>query len=113
MSGWQAALRQRIELVDRYINAYRRYCWRTEGLKLAPFHLLASEGRVHADKDHVWHMTTLAKLAAVDPELFVATPYRVVGLQNAEDQTSATAWWELATLHARRSGGKSGGKYGG
>lgn len=100
MSGWQSALRQRIELVDRYIDAYRRYCWPTEGLKglkLAPFHLLASEGRVHADKDHVWHMTTLAKLAAVDPELFVATPYRVVGLQNAEDLTSATAWWEELT----------------
>jgi protein phosphatase len=97
MSGWQSALRQRIELVDQYIDAYRRYCWPTEGLnglKLAPFHLLASEGRVHADKDHVWHMTTLTKLAAVDPELFVATPYRVVGLQNAEDLTSATAWWE-------------------
>ncbi len=49
---------------------------------------------MHADKDHVWHMTTLAKLAAVDSELFVATPYRVVGLQNAEDSASATAWWE-------------------
>jgi protein phosphatase len=100
MSGWQSALSQRIELVDRYIDAYRRYCWPTEGLKglkLAPFHLLASEGRVHADKDHVWHMTTLAKLAAVDPELFVATPYRVVGLQNAEDSASATAWWEELT----------------
>jgi protein phosphatase len=100
MSGWQSALRQRIELVDRYIDAYRRYCWPTEGLKglkLAPFHLLASEGRVHADKDHVWQMTTLAKLAAVDPDLFVATPYRVVGLQNAEDLASATAWWEELT----------------
>jgi protein phosphatase len=100
MSGWQSALRQRIELVDRYIDAYRRYCWPTEGLKglkLAPFHLLASEGRVHADKDHVWQMTTLAKLAAVDPELFVATPYRVVGLQNAENLASATAWWEELT----------------
>lgn len=100
MSGWQSALRQRIELVDRYIDAYRRYCWPTEGLKglkLAPFHLLASEGRVHSDKDHVWHMTALSKLAAVDPDLFVATPYRVVGLQNAEDVTSATAWWEELT----------------
>lgn len=100
MSGWQSALRQRIELVDRYIDAYRRYCWPTEGLeglKLAPFHLLASEGRVHADKDHVWHMTTLAKLAAVDPDLFLATPYRLVDLQNADDMASATGWWEELT----------------
>ena len=37
-----------------------------DGVKLAPFHLLASEGRVHTDRDHVWHMDTLARLAAAD-----------------------------------------------
>ena len=34
-----------------------------DDLKLAPFHLLASEGTVHVDKDHLWHMQTLARLA--------------------------------------------------
>jgi len=29
----------------------------------APFHLLASEGAVYTDKDHVWHMDTLAACA--------------------------------------------------
>ena len=36
-------------------EAYRRYSWPTdgiEGLQIAPFHLLASEGAVHADKPH-------------------------------------------------------------
>jgi protein phosphatase len=47
-------------------------------LKLAPFHLLATEGRVHVDKDHVWHMTTLARLCSADAALLLATPYKVV-----------------------------------
>ena len=33
-----------------------------DDLKLAPFHLLATEGKVHVDQDHVWHMDTLARL---------------------------------------------------
>ena len=44
-------LRERVqgeaEAVRRYIEAYRRYCWPVGELgdyKLAPFHLLASEG---------------------------------------------------------------------
>jgi protein phosphatase len=42
-------------MVSDYIAAYRRYCWPFESLadyRLAPFHLLASEGVVHSDKDH-------------------------------------------------------------
>ncbi len=100
LGAMASALSERIALVDRYIEAYRRYCWPTEGLrglKLAPFHLLASEGRVYTDQDHVWHMTTLARLAAVDPEFFVATPFRVVDLHDAEAVAGATGWWEELT----------------
>ena len=42
-------------------------------LKLAPFHLLATEGGVHTDKNHIWHMDTLAKVCREDPELLLAT----------------------------------------
>jgi protein phosphatase len=46
-------------LIDQYRDAYRRYCWpidSVDDLRLAPFHLLASEGKSHVDKDHLWHM---------------------------------------------------------
>ena len=46
-----------------YPEAYRRYCWpvnSVDDLKLAPFHLLATEGQVHVDKPHDWHMEILA-----------------------------------------------------
>ena len=37
-----------------------------EDLQLAPFHLLASERRVHTHETHLWHMQTLAGLCAAD-----------------------------------------------
>jgi hypothetical protein len=49
-------------------------------LKLAPFHLLASEGTVHSAKDHVWHMEILGRICQADPALMLATPFRVIDL---------------------------------
>lgn len=79
-----------------FVDAYRRYCRSVERLddyQVAPFHLLATEGCVHAAKDHVWHMRALARLAEADPALFVATPHRVVDLSDPESEHEAIAWW--------------------
>ena len=49
-------MRSRREMLGSYVDAYRRYCWTVAGiedLKLAPFHIMATEGAVHSDKDHV------------------------------------------------------------
>jgi len=84
----------------RYGEAYRRYCWpvRTlDDLRLAPFHLLASEGKTYLDQTHVWHMDTLARLADAGDPLLVATPYRRVRLDNEAAVADATAWWEELT----------------
>ncbi len=92
-----ARYRERYELSSRFADAYRRYCWPVASiadLRLAPFHLLASEGAVHVDKDHVWHMETLAEVCRADPELLVATPYRVVDLADPASEAAATGWWE-------------------
>jgi protein phosphatase len=91
---------ERRVMAEQYIEAYRRYCWTVHSLadlKLAPFHLLASEGVVHADKDHVWHMTTLARLCASDPNLLLATPYKVVDVGDEASQQEGIAWWEELT----------------
>ncbi|MFP5285878.1 MAG: polynucleotide kinase-phosphatase, partial [Thermoanaerobaculia bacterium] len=72
-----ARFRARLDLAMLYEKAYRRYSWPVESvadLRLAPFHLLASEGAVHVDKDHLWHMTTLARLG------LTPTRYRIVDL---------------------------------
>lgn len=95
-----ARYRERFDLAERFAAAYRRYCWPVSSvadLRLAPFHLLASEGAVHVDKDHVWHMETLAALCHADPALLTATPYRVVDLADPASEEAATAWWEELT----------------
>jgi protein phosphatase len=92
--------RERARLADLYVQAYRRYCWDVSSvadLKLAPFHLLASDGVVHTQKDHLWHMELLSRLAAADPEVVLATPYRVVDVTDPESQQEAIRWWEEHT----------------
>jgi len=105
LAGLLETLESRRASVSQYIEAYRRYCWPTqglEGLKLAPFHLLASEGHVHIGQNHEWHMTTLARLANVDPQLLMATPFRVVDLETPAEVTAAVDWW----LELTASGGE-------
>jgi protein phosphatase len=100
VAGLLARYRERFELASRFADAYRRYCWPVASvadLRLAPFHLLASEGAVHVDKDHLWHMETLAALCHADPDLLTATPYRVVDLADPASEEAATAWWEDLT----------------
>jgi protein phosphatase len=95
-----ARYRRRQEDVDKFIAAYRRYCWPVASLadlKLAPFHLLATEGRVHMDKDHVWHMETLAKVCRQAPELLLATPYLLVDVTEPASQTAGVEWWTRLT----------------
>jgi protein phosphatase len=95
-----ASIKERSEAAARFVEAYRQYCWPVESvsdLKLAPFHLLASEGQVHATKDHVWHMETLAKLCRADDGVLLATPYRVVDVTDTASMASAIQWWEELT----------------
>ena len=90
----------RLETSQKFIDAYRRYCWPVQSIddyKLAPFHLLASEGKVHIDKDHVWHMTTLARICDGDPAILRKTPFRVVKVDDEAEVQAACAWWEDLT----------------
>ena len=91
---------QRYDAAVRYVDAYRRYCWPVESiadLKLAPFHLLATEGAVHAEKDHVWHMEAIARLCRADDGLLLATPYLVVDVTDPESEEKGIRWWEELT----------------
>ncbi len=90
----------RQDCVEKYTDAYRRYCWPVSGiddLKFAPFHLLASEGGVHTDRDHVWHMTTLSELCEADRQMLHKTAFKVIDLTSTESQASGVAWWEELT----------------
>ena len=81
---------------QRFTDAYRRYCWSVasiEDVRLAPFHLLASEGKVHADQTHAWHMEQLHRLAAAGSPVVLATECRVMDLADAAACRSLEDWW--------------------
>lgn len=93
-------VQDRAAMIDQYVDAYRRYCWPVQSLadlKLAPFHLLASEGAVHVDKDHVWHMDTLSRMCQVDSKLLLATPYKVIDVNDPDSVSEGVAWWDELT----------------
>jgi polynucleotide kinase-phosphatase len=92
--------RGRREAAGSFTDAYGRYCWPTSGLdgvRLAPFQVLAAEGGVHAVRDHGWHLELLDRLCAADPALFQSTERRVVDLDDEAGVAEATAWWEAMT----------------
>jgi polynucleotide kinase-phosphatase len=90
----------RSALIEGYRNAYRHYCWEVnsvDDLRIAPFHLLATEGAVHIDKDHAWHMSTVARMTSDDDSLVVATANMAVDLTDPESEAAAVQWWESLT----------------
>ncbi|HEY0074680.1 MAG TPA: polynucleotide kinase-phosphatase, partial [Abditibacteriaceae bacterium] len=96
--GLLHSMRTKAERAAQFREAYRHYCWPVEGLedlKLAPFHLLASEGAVHIDKNHRWHMETLARLAS--DELFIATPFYIVETNDENSCDKGVRWWDDLT----------------
>jgi protein phosphatase len=93
----------RLLAIDAYTREYRQYCWPVSSLsdlKLAPFHLLATEGAIHADKPHTWHMETLARLCAKE-EVLLKTPFQLVYLDDPESCAAAVNWWTELTSQGR------------
>ncbi|MGH2600831.1 MAG: polynucleotide kinase-phosphatase, partial [Dehalococcoidia bacterium] len=94
----------RQEAVERYVAAYRRYCWPVESLadlRLAPFHVLASEGAVHVNKDHRWHMDMVSRLVGAGTAQVGATPaspgqgtdWIEVDVTDSESVETGVQWW--------------------
>lgn len=90
----------RRDMAERFVDAYRQYCWPVESiadLRLAPFQILAGEGKVHALTDHLWHLEILTRLAEADPSTFRATATITTDLDDAGSEAEAIAWWEKLT----------------
>jgi len=82
--------------ISKYADAYRRYCWEVktvEDYKLAPFHILATEGAVHTDKSHEWHIENIKTICEADDKIFQLTPYKIVNTGDENSIKTATDWW--------------------
>jgi polynucleotide kinase-phosphatase len=88
---------QRASNAAAYSAAYERYCWPVEGLegvRIAPFQLLAAEGRTFHDRSHLWHLSTLARL---EGPLFQQTRHLVVDVGDPAQVAAGVRWWEELT----------------
>lgn len=92
----------KLRQIERYKTVYRRYCWdvnNLDDLKLAPFHLMATEDTVHVQQSHLWHMEILSKLTNTDPSLFMETKYNIVDVTDGVETTDNMGWWNVMTEH--------------
>ncbi|MBE9064894.1 polynucleotide kinase-phosphatase, partial [cf. Phormidesmis sp. LEGE 11477] len=91
---------QREKLAQQYVDAYRQYCWPVDtldDLKLAPFHILATEGKVYANQTHEWHMQQIDKITQADPDLLLATRSKIIDVDSEASCAEGIRWWEALT----------------
>lgn len=85
---------------EAFTEAYRRYCWPSEGLEgvaVAPFQVLATQGRTYHRRDHLWHLDVADRLVLAAPDLVRATRRVRVDLSDPASVTAGVVWWESLT----------------
>ena len=99
-SGDLAAVLDRLKTtsgnLDRFIAAYRQYCWSVESLgdlKLAPFHVLATEQGVHVNESHHWHMSRIEDLCKHDEGLLLKTRCKIIDVTEPDQVSEGVQWW--------------------
>ena len=88
--------RAKKEALERYIDAYREYCWNVKSVddfRIAPFHILACEGKVFSSEKHVWHMEMIRKYITGTDPVFMETPFLCVDTENEESVRDGVNWW--------------------
>ena len=90
---------KRLQEVQRYTRAYRRYCWPVDNvtdLKLALFQLLATEGSVYTERSHVWHLEAVRRYLG-NALSVVPTAFRELDLRESDAVGAVISWWEELT----------------
>ncbi|MER7621662.1 polynucleotide kinase-phosphatase [Streptomyces sp. NPDC126503] len=91
--------RQRGRAADAraFTEAYRRYCWPTDGLdgvRFAPFQVLAARGRSLAAEPHDEQLSRLDRLVEHDPTGLLQVTRRItVDTGDADSVRAGTDWW--------------------
>ncbi|MFG3042002.1 polynucleotide kinase-phosphatase [Streptomyces sp. NPDC048330] len=97
IDGLLAGQRDRVGDAAAFTEAYRRYCWPTEGLdgvRFAPFQLLAARGRPLAAVPHDEQLALIDRLVEHDPTgLLQVTRRLVVDTGDEASVKAGTDWW--------------------
>ncbi|MFF5971446.1 polynucleotide kinase-phosphatase [Streptomyces sp. NPDC012769] len=101
LDGLLGRQRERAADAAAFTDAYRRYCWPTEGLegvRFAPFQVLAARGRSLAAVPHDEQLAWLDRLVEHDPTGLLQVTRRLV--VDPADEASVRAgveWWRELT----------------
>lgn len=85
---------------DAYTAAYRRYVWEVDGLdglRIAPFQVLATDSETFETRDHLWHLSIADRLAESDGALFATTGHLVVDTADEASVNAGIDWWNDLT----------------
>jgi protein phosphatase len=89
--------RERAADATAFTDAYRRYCWTTDGLegvRLAPFQILAVQGRSLAALPHDEQLALIDRLVEHDGSGLLQTTRRLyVDTGDAESVRAGVDWW--------------------
>jgi protein phosphatase len=95
-----ARTRARTGNAEAFTRAYRHYAWPTDGLdgvQIAPFQVLATDGTTYETRDHLWHLGIADRLVDADAALVRPTRRLVVDVESAESVDAGIRWWEDLT----------------
>ncbi|MDP9330964.1 MAG: polynucleotide kinase-phosphatase [Actinomycetota bacterium] len=92
--------RSREAMADLFVDAYRQYVWPVASIadiRLAPFQILAGEGKTFLEREHTWQMETIERLCGADKDFFRMTANALVDVTDVESQADGVRWWEAIT----------------
>ncbi|MDR2631466.1 MAG: hypothetical protein LBC60_11135 [Spirochaetaceae bacterium] len=104
IAGVLERFEQRKKCLDQYTEVCRRYRRRMaspsssstasmEDYRVAPFHLLATEGKVWNNETHLRHLETIRRFMTGTDPLFIIPNYLTVDLNDENALSAATDWW--------------------
>ncbi|WP_037370577.1 polynucleotide kinase-phosphatase [Amycolatopsis orientalis] len=88
--------RSRAANAEAFAQSYRRYCWPTEGLdgvRFAPFQVLASAGQAHHRRPHDWHLALADRLVESSDGFLAPTGRLPVATTDPASVAAAVEWW--------------------
>jgi len=95
-----ASYENRAETLSLYTDAYRQYCWDVETLedyRIAPFHILATEGKTWTNQNHMWQMETIKTYMTGGDPIFMATNHMLIDLLDETSVQAGIDWWLALT----------------
>lgn len=97
VSDWIAEWTVKQQNATIFRETFQQYCWDTdgmEGIRIAPFHILAHSTGAFMDQTHEWHMKHAEELAQYS-NWFMATEYKMITDENSEQDV--IQWWKELT----------------